>query len=155
VVIVLDTTQSMNNTDNDSQCNASLSCALSGIRTLLGTLSPCVAGAPGSTCGAVTGGNVANPVDEVGLMVFPGLTSTSLVPVEYSNKSGTLTSSDMQTYNNSPVYQIIPPSSDYRDSDTASLNTSSDIVIAVGGGSSGYGPVGRPGGPGNLLRGRD
>ena len=45
VVIVLDTTQSMNNTDSDSQYNASrLSCALSGIRTLLGTLSPCAAG---------------------------------------------------------------------------------------------------------------
>ena len=154
VVIVLDTTQSMNNTDNDSQCNASrLSCALSGIRTLLGTLSPCAAGAPGSTCGAVTGGNVANPVDEVGLVVFPGLTSSSLVPVEYSNKSGTLTSSDMQTYNNSPVYQIIPPSSDYRTSNTASLNTSSDMVIAVGGGSSGYGPVAAPGGQGTFYAG--
>ncbi len=154
VVIVLDTTQSMNDTDSDSQCNSSrISCALSGIRTLLGTLSPCPAGAPGSTCGAVTNGNVAHPVDEVGLMVFPGLTSTSLVPVEYSNKSGSLTSSDMQTYNNSPVYQIIPLSSDYRTSDTASLNTSSDLVIVAGGGNSGYGPVAAPGGQGTFYAG--
>jgi len=154
VEIILDTTASMNDTDSDSQCSTTrLSCALAGIRILLNTLSPCPAGL--TSCGSATsetptvGANVPNPVDEVGLMVFPGLKSTTYVPDDYTcpTKNPTIT-----TYNNGPVYQIIALSSDYRASDTASsLNTGSDIVIATGGGSCSG--VAAPGGEGTFFAG--
>ena len=154
VAIILDTTASMNDTDSDSQCSSSrISCALAGIQTLLGTLSPCAGGL--ASCGTATsetptvGANVPNPVDEVGLMVFPGLTSTSQVPYDYTCPT---TNPSITSYNNSPVYQIIALSSDYRTSDTASsLNTSSDIVIAAGGGSCSG--VSAPGGEGTFYAG--
>jgi Putative Tad-like Flp pilus-assembly len=147
VAIVLDTTASMKDLDSDSQCDTSrISCALSGIRTLLGTLSPCSDGL--SNCGTASGGNVANPVDEVGLFVFPGLTTASQATKDYvcptSNPSTT-------SYNNSPVYQIIPFASDYRTSDSASLNSSSDLVIATGGGACSG--VQAPGGQGTFYAG--
>src|SRR5208337_1206104 len=89
VEIILDTTSSMNNMDSDSQCASTrISCALAGIRVLLSTLSPCPAGL--TSCGTATsetatvGANVSNPVDEVGLMVFPGLKSTTYVPDDYT-----------------------------------------------------------------------
>ena len=75
VMVILDTTASMN--DN---CSASvrgvtkptrLDCALAGVRALVGSMWPC---APSkATCGSVTNGNVADPIDRIGLMVFPGL----------------------------------------------------------------------------------
>jgi hypothetical protein len=150
VVIVLDTTASMNDDDSDSQCdNTRLSCALSGIRTLLGTLSPCYGGL--TSCGSAVSGNVTNPVDEVNLMAFPGLTSSSQAANDYacpaSNPSTT-------SYNNSPVYQIIPFSSDYRSSDTAtSLVSTSDLVKAVGGNSSCSSGLAAPGGQGTFYAG--
>ncbi len=153
VAIILDTTHSMNDEDSDSQCNSTrISCALAGIQTLLGTLSPCAGGL--ASCGTATsetptvGANVANPVDEVGLMVFPGLTSASDAPDDYTCPT---TNPPITSYNNSPAYQIIPFSSDYRTSDTAILNPSSDIVIAAGkGGCSG---VSAPGGEGTFYAG--
>ncbi len=155
VEVILDTTRSMNDTDSDSQCGHSrISCALTGIQVLLNTLSPCPAGL--SNCGSATptetatvGTNVANPVDEVGLMVFPGLTSTSQVPDDYTCPT---TNPAITSYNNSPVYQIIALSSDYRASDTASsLNTKSDVVIASDGGCSSG--LAAPGGEGTFYAG--
>jgi Flp pilus assembly protein TadG len=147
VAIVLDTTASMNDTDSDSQCNNTrLSCALTGIRTLLGTLSPCAAGA---SCGTVTNGNVANPVDKVSLTAFPGMASSSDASDDYQCPNAI--NPPIVPYNSSPAYQIIPLSSDYRTSDTASLNTSSDMVIAAGGGCSSG--VAAPGGEGTFYAG--
>jgi len=162
IAIVLDTTHSMNDTDSDSQCNSSrISCALSGIRTLLNTLSPCAAGqascgtASSTTVVATSGApatsapNVANSVDEVSLMVFPGLSSASQVSDDYACPTKSPTSTP---YNSGPVYQIIPFSSDYRSSDTAtSLNSSSDLVITAGGGCSSG--VAAPGGQGTFYAG--
>jgi Flp pilus assembly protein TadG len=162
VQIVLDTTQSMNDTDSDSQCNSSrISCALSGIQVLLGTLSPCAAGK--ATCGtasnttvvssigapATSAPNVSNAVDQVGLMVFPGLASASQVSYDYACPTQNPTSTH---YNNGPIYQIIPFSSDYRTSDTAtSLSTGSNLVITAGGGCSNG--VAAPGGQGTFYAG--
>jgi Flp pilus assembly protein TadG len=155
VEIILDTTSSMNDTDSDSQCASTrISCALTGIRTLLSTLSPCAAGL--SSCGTATsetatvGANVPTPVDEVGLFVFPGLKSTSYVPADWACPTGNL-SGDSIAYNNSPVYQIIALSSNYRTSDTAALNASSYLAIAVGAGCSTG--VAAPGGQGTFYAG--
>jgi hypothetical protein len=91
-----------------------------------------------ANCGAVVNGNVANPVDRVGLIVFPPLTNAAQIPHEYQCSSSPAPT--MAYYNASPagVYQIIPFSSDYRTSDTAgALNTSSNLVKAARGGASG------------------
>ena len=74
----------MNSTDSDKNCaNTRISCALSGIQTLLQTLDPCAA----SGCGTVSNGNVAHPVDTVSIFTFPNIT-TATVADDY-NCSGT------------------------------------------------------------------
>lgn len=136
VTMVLDTTDSMNSIDHDSNCNDTrINCALAGLRTMLGTLSPC---APKlASCGTVTNGNVANPIDEVGLMVFPGLTTTAQVGYDTDCSGSPDPVVSKYTYPTLPVYQIVPPSSDYRTSATAgSLNPSSAIVKAARGSPS-------------------
>jgi hypothetical protein len=135
VVILVDTTSSMNNSDADpgSTCRSTrISCALQGIRTLLSDqyFYPCPSSQ--STCGAATNGNVAHPFDRVGIMTFPGLTNSNQVPYEYCGD--TTPAPQIQTYNNSPIYQIVPFSSDYRTSDSStSLNTNSNLVLASAG----------------------
>ncbi len=121
VMLILDTTASMN--DADQSCTGTgkvnpsrLDCALHGIQVLLSQLAP--------------------SVDQVSLMVFPGLTNTSQVPLEYDCSSGT--SPKIAAYNASPVYQIISPSTDYRTGSppAAGLNTSSNLSKTVGAGGS-------------------
>jgi len=147
VMLVLDTTGSMNT--SDPYCSISGAtredCALAGVRTLLGGtwdaskgkwvggLAPCSPSL--SNCGAVVSGNVANPLDRVGLMVFPGVTNASQLPKEYDCSNSPVPA--IAKYNASPVYQIIPLSSDYRTSATAPLTTSSNLVKAARGGASG------------------
>jgi Flp pilus assembly protein TadG len=154
VVILLDSTRSMTDSDGGSNCSGSReSCALAGIQVLLQDLSPCAASL--SSCGAVTtypgspgGGYVTSPVDQVSLLTFPAVTSAT-TPDDYNCGSSSPTiepyplptsASGYATYSNLPAsipattYQIVNFSSDYRTSDTAtSLNTSSDLVIAANG----------------------
>ena len=132
VAIVLDTTGSMNNYDNDSNClSTRLSCAASGVRTLLGSLTPCA-----STCGTVTNGNVTNGVDSVSLYTFPGVSSTAQAANDY-NCSGNNPAIAPYSYPTLPVYQIVPFSTDYRTSNSGtSLNLASNLVAAVGGNST-------------------
>jgi Flp pilus assembly protein TadG len=121
VMFVLDTTASMNTADTScSISNASrVTCALAGIRTILGQLAP--------------------SIDAVGLMVYPGLKNSSQVQYEYD--CSTRSSPQVAPYNQTsptPVYTIIDFASDFRSSDTSSsLNTSSNLVKAVQGGGSG------------------
>jgi Flp pilus assembly protein TadG len=79
VMFVIDTTGSMGT--YDSACLASrITCVQNGVKLLLGQLWPCASNL--ASCGAVVAGttNVVNPVDEVGLMQFPGVES---VPANY------------------------------------------------------------------------
>jgi Flp pilus assembly protein TadG len=95
VAIVLDTTASMGKAPagaagaKGGACygySSAIACALSGVQTMLGqnytnindTLWPCP---NNGACGAATNGNVAHPVDEVALFVFPGVKS---VPSNYA-----------------------------------------------------------------------
>lgn len=154
VEIVVDTTASMNSTDSSPSCsNTRINCALAGVQILLKSLSPCAAGLTncGTASGSMptTGYNVPNAVDQVGLMAFPGLSATTQASKDYTCPTSNPTTT---SYNNSPVYQIIPFSSDYRTSDTAtSLNTSSYAVVAAGG-SSCHG-LQAPGGQGTFYAG--
>jgi Flp pilus assembly protein TadG len=135
IAIILDATPSMAYMDNGLQCNGTqLSCAKGGIQALLNDLYPC---GLGQTCASST-----TYVDSVSLFVFPAVTSGTVykdstcsagdpTPVSYTfpdpPSNTTLPSAD--------TYQVVTWSNDYRTSDTApSLNASSHIVIAAGGG---------------------
>jgi Flp pilus assembly protein TadG len=117
VMIILDTTQSMNTTD--AICSVPgisnptrLNCATYGVQVLLGQLSPAV--------------------DHVGLMVFPGLTDASQVPKEYDCSSSSQPTIAKYTTAANAVYQIISSSTDYRTSASSpSLNSSSNLTKAV------------------------
>lgn len=138
LMLVVDTSRSM-----EDECSAAVSgvtdpsrldCVLAGVRLLLGTLWPCPAHLV--TCGAATNGHVALPLDEVGLMIFPGLKATGPQSVPVSREydcSNNVNSNNIAAYNASPVYQIVPLSSDFRVSTTAtSLNGAvSNLVKAV------------------------
>lgn len=143
VAIIVDSTTSMNSTDSDSNCNSTrISCALAGVQILLQNLSPCAASL--TTCGTATNGNVTNPIDEVALYTFPGLSASS--QTQYETDCSSSTAPTGAYYNESantsigttpvspPIYQIVPFSSDYRTSNaTTTLNSSSSLVKAVGG----------------------
>jgi Flp pilus assembly protein TadG len=112
VMIILDTTGSMNT--SDSSCSATrMDCALGGVRALLSGFWP--------------------TVDQVGLMVFPGVTNAT-VSKDYDCST---TNPTTVAYNNSPVYQIIPLTANYRLSNTAPLDQTANIVKAARGGASG------------------
>ena len=81
VAVVLDSTTSMNNLCGYDVAGIThgqatkFDCAKEGVRTLLASLDPCSTSL--ATCGPVTGGNVAKPLDEVALFSFPGLLNPS------------------------------------------------------------------------------
>lgn len=140
-MMIVNTTNSMQNPD--STCTSATlpnpsqeDCAKVGVQTLLSELSPCSTAL--SSCGSVSNGNVTNPVQEVGLLIFPGLSSTSYDVDEYNCQSTTLsTSKGISFYANPttqpPYYTVVPLASDYLTSGTSpTLNgSSSDLVKAV------------------------
>lgn len=151
VMLVIDTTASMNTADTSCSISGASreDCAMAGFRTLLSYTPPNPSATPPtpayglwpcsaslSNCGAAVSGNVANPLDRIGVMVFPGVTNAAQLPFEYDCSSSPTPA--IAKYSASPVYQIIPLSSDYRTSNTtALLNTSSNLVKAARGGVSG------------------
>lgn len=136
VMIVLDTTRSMS-TSTDNNCGLGSNstreqCALAGIQTLLLGLNP--------------------SMDYVGLMVFPGLEDSTQASDD-TTCGASLPTSDIQTYGNSPVYQIVglSGSNNFRTSNSATtLNSSSNLVLATGGAGCSSG-VTAPGGEGTYY----
>ena len=127
VMIVLDTTASMNSLD--SSCSIAgatrLDCAFGGFRTLLAGFSP--------------------SQNRVGLMVFPGLMSTGAAAQEYDCSPTTPPMpASIAPYNASsnppsttpPVYLVVPLANDYQDT-SGNLNPNSNLVKAARGGGSG------------------
>jgi Flp pilus assembly protein TadG len=156
IMVVLDTTASMRSTQ-DSGCLASQpsnsytaeQCAQMGVQTLLGNLAPCL---QGQTCNASSG--TITPVDQVGLMVFPGTCSTALSfgqcpnATTLTNTTQSLYAADDYTcssnppdppptpYNNNPAYLVLPFQDNYRASDNStSLYTSAELPESVGAGT--------------------
>jgi hypothetical protein len=75
VAIVVDSTPSMGSNDNDASCNNTrIHCALSGVQTLLASLTPCSAGSTATNC--------KSPFDSVSLFTFPNATQST---VKYDN----------------------------------------------------------------------
>lgn len=167
VAIIIDATGSMSDTDSDSQCSASrLSCALSGVQTLVKLLYPCLA--TESSCGTVTtlsngGGSVANSVDRVSLFTFPNVT-LGTVSEDYdcsstnpTNEPYTFPSASATSYapsgSSTPTYQIIGYSSDYKTSDTATTLSTTSALSKTIGAVSGCTGMGNPGGEGTYYAG--
>ncbi|MEQ1729222.1 MAG: pilus assembly protein TadG-related protein [Vicinamibacterales bacterium] len=158
IMMVLDTTGSMG-----GNCTAAISglanpdrldCAKAGIKALLTSLWPCPQ--TQANCGAISGGNVANPIDRVGLAVFPGLKASTAVSQEFDCPSN-ISSGEIAAYSASPVYTIVPLSGDFKTSATGPLNGSvSNLVKAVAWAdgnsctSSSYGAE-NPGGQGSYF----
>ncbi len=152
VMIVVDTTGSM-----DDACGSTtrLGCAKAGVRTLLQSLWPCAQNL--SNCGTITSGNVANPVDKVGLAVFPGLLASTAVSQEFDCSSN-ISTGEIAPYNGNPTYVIVPLSSDFKTSaSTTTLNGAvSNLAKAVywadgnSCGSSTYG-IENPAGQGSYF----
>ncbi len=145
VEVILDTSNSMQSTCTSSVTGISttpekIDCAKAGVQALLQGLWPCYStlqscGTATATGGGELGANVSNAVDEVGLMAFPALSSTTSRPYEIDCQS---TDSISDTYPNPPSgsqpgYDIVGLSSDYRPSDfNATLNsTTSNLVESV------------------------
>jgi hypothetical protein len=171
VEVILDNTQSMT-----QGCSATvpgisspekIDCAKAGMRALLQALWPCNSSL--ASCGAATansggqlGANVAAPVDEVGLLVFPAITgnppSATTVNKEVDCNSGSTFADTYPTYvpytypSAIPLadqylgYQAVALSSDFRPSvaSTTLNSTTSNLVEAVDWGQCGGGTY--PGG---------
>lgn len=180
IMLVMDTTSSMGS-GSDTGCVAGSvnsyspeNCAQFGVQTLLSGLAPCASGL--SNCGS------SPAVDQVGLMVFPGLCSDTNTGIHGSQASGgncpnttTLTNTTanltyapddylcpatdppIANYNNNPEYLILGFSGNntaqnYRLSDTAGLNQNSNLFKTVGAGTNKCG-VPTPGGEGTFYAG--
>ena len=161
VAIVVDTTQSMTSNDNSTTCTTSrISCALGGIQTMLKVLNPCSASGCG---GAVTNGNVPNPVDKVSIFTYPNISPTTVVhdsdctgksisvqPYTFPSKTGTtyVPASGVATY------QVVGYDSDYRSSNTTTtLSTTSTLSDAVGAGVKTCPAMQAQGGQGTFFAG--
>ena len=176
VEMVNDTTGSMNNHDTcggtptDVPTTVTLTqedCAKAGIRALLTSLLPCDESL--SSCGSVVSGtnNVSNPVDEVGMVTFPALQSyisrgNGLGIPDEINCTNDLNSSNGTYTTNSPDYDVVPLSSDFRYSDAsttdplATLNPASNLVRSVYWAGDGCPNGGYPiptGGPASSISG--
>jgi len=170
IMMVLDTTSSMGQ-GTDTGCTSSGSgtyspeqCAQLGVQTLLSELAPCATNL--SSCGSNP------PIDAVGLMAFPGICSDTASGVTTQNcpNATTLTNTTANStyasydyacpaknppiaaYNNNPEYLVLGFQNNYRSSDTAALNFSSDLVETVGAGTHSCG-MPTPGGEGTFYAG--
>jgi hypothetical protein len=170
IMLVLDTTASMGS-GQDTGCistNTSLKltpeqCAQEGVQTLLSGLVPCGSGL--GNCPTSTTGLGANAVDEVGLMVFPGLQATQTATLTDMTAGATATkdyscpTSDptITSYNNNPQYLILPFQNDFRVSAGSALNlgtSGSNLVKSVGAVTNGSCTGAKtPGGEGTFYAG--
>jgi hypothetical protein len=151
VMIVTDTTGSMNNNCNSPVTGISdlgftptgLDCAKEGIRAFLGSMWPCQQGLP--SCGTPdSNGNVPNPIDKVGLMVFPALCTATGSPCSSLDLAtrkdrerdctGNLNNSIGSDVTYDPLfddYLVVPFSSDFRASDSSPINGDSNLLKSV------------------------
>ena len=163
VEVILDNTGSMSSSCSGTVTGVSnperIDCAKAGVRALLQALWPCTSsltscGAASPNSGGQLGANVAAPVDEVGMLVFPAISgnppsvSTVTKEVDCSSSSSFTTTYPAwtpYTYSSTPPnfgipagdqylgYQAVGLSSDYRPSvANTTLNwTTSNLVESV------------------------
>ncbi|HMG87142.1 MAG TPA: pilus assembly protein TadG-related protein [Terracidiphilus sp.] len=157
VAMVVDTTASMGTQDSDVNCNNTrIHCALNGVQTLLGQLTPCTASSTKTNC---TG------FDQVSLFTFPNVIA-STASNDTTCPSGNPSAVPYSTptpgapwsapKGASATYQISDYLSDYSSNNQkgGSLNTSSSLAIATGAsGSQNCNGMQTPGGEGTYYAG--
>ena len=152
IAVIVDTTASMNDTDNGVQCTGTqITCALLGVQSLLTDLYPC---GLGQTCTTST-----TYVDSVSLLVFPAVTGTT------ASKDSTCPTSNptivAYTFPDPPsnttlptadTYQVVGFKNNYKTTDAdTTLNQAAPIVIAAGdSGQSNCTGIKAPGGEGTY-----
>ncbi|HEY2470741.1 MAG TPA: VWA domain-containing protein [Terracidiphilus sp.] len=160
VAVVIDTTASMGQQDNDANCgNSRIYCALQGVQSLLQSLSPCTPSGSGSNCA----GGAA--FDQVSLFTFPNIeadnaandtgcpTSNPKIPSYYTPVRGAAWSAPSGT---SPTYQITSYLSNFSSTGkvNGSVNTSSALGVAAGANNSkSCSGLQTPGGDGTYYAG--
>ncbi len=148
IAVIVDTTASMNDTDNGTQCTGTqITCSLLGVQALLNDLYPC---GLGQTCTTST-----TYVDSVSLFVFPAVTGTT------ASKDSTCPTANptivAYTFPDPPsnttlptadTYQVVGFKNNYKTTDAATtLNQAAPIVVAAGGsGQSNCTGIKAPGG---------
>jgi hypothetical protein len=162
IAVVLDTTSSMNNNDNDANCgNTELYCALQGLQTMLGALSPCTSGSTSSTC--------KGAYDQVSLFTFPNIQANqasddtscptnnpSIPSYSYTPIPSTSNTTWTAPTGSSPSYQVTSFEDDYSATNLpgGGLATSSPLGIAAGANTSrNCGGLQAPGGDGTYIAG--
>lgn len=154
VAIVIDTTQSM--TNNDSFCsNTKIKCALSGVRTLLQLLSPCVPSTSGSGCPAF---------DQVSLFTYPNVEADTAAKngtcpgtptvMDYSLPGAGATWVATDFTSKSATYQLMNYSNDYSStySQGGALSSTSQLAVDAGAKSGCAGLIAK-GGAGTYFAG--
>ncbi len=157
VAMVVDTTASMGTQDNDVNCNNTrIHCALAGVQTLLGQLTPCTASSTKSKC---TG------FDQVSLFTFPNvMASTASNDTTCPSSNPTILPYSVPTpgaswttpSGASATYQITNYLSDYSSNNQkgGTLSTSSGLGVATGAsGSKNCNGMQTPGGDGTYYAG--
>ena len=153
IAVIVDTTSSMNDSDNGVQCTGTqITCALLGVQALLNDLYPC---GLGQNCTTST-----NYVDSVSLFVFPAVTGTT------ASKDSTCPTSNptivAYTFPDPPsnttlptadTYEVVGFKNNYKTTDSATtLNQAAPIVIAAGdSGQSNCTGIKAPGGEGTYY----
>jgi Flp pilus assembly protein TadG len=164
VVILLDTTRSMQDVDSNCNNEERITCAESGVQTLLQDLNPC---SILNGCGTVTGQSAQYPLDQVTMMTFPNV-SVGTAADDY-NCSGTAPTIPVYSFppiggssyapsgSSTATYQITGFDSNYKASNGATtLNTSSDLAMTTGAGVQSGNPcpgMAAPGGDGTYYAG--
>ena len=148
IAVIVDTTTSMDNTDNGVQCSGTqISCALLGVQALLNDLYPC---GLGQDCTTST-----TYVDSVSLFVFPAVTgATASKDTSCPSSNPTIVAYTFPdppsntTLPTADTYEVTSFANNYKTSDSATtLNQAAPIVIAAGdSGKSNCSGIQAPGG---------
>jgi hypothetical protein len=159
VALVVDSTASMGQNDNDPLCNNTrINCALAGVQTLLENLTPCAAGYTSTTC---------TSYDRVSLFTFPAIETSQVsddtncsntnpqiesytTPAKGSSWTGTGGLSTATT-----TYQVTPFATNYSSTNSKGgsfPSTSSSTIIAATT-TTGKCGLNTPGGAGTYYAG--
>jgi hypothetical protein len=135
VMFIVDATFSMGG--SDAVCGLTkIKCAVAGFKILLGELMPCVYSNNNlaASCGAATNHNVANPLDEAGLIQFPGVQSDptggscgALSTVSYAGIKGTTTKKSTS----STTLNVIPNGSGVFNTGSTALVTDESSASSI------------------------
>ena len=165
LAVIIDTTSSMNSQDNDASCmNKQIICALAGVQTLLGSLSPCTIGSTLTTCNGA--------YDQVSLFTFPNIqanntskdttcpTSNPTIPsysyVPIPSTTNTTWTPPSPTSSSLPTYQVTGYSDNYsaNNQQNGGLATGTTLAIAAGANTaSNCKGLQAPGGDGTYIAG--